>query len=74
MVLTMYGGGTPQSTSQPLSVPAYIRKKELSPGRKFECTRARMMGKFPDVQFGIFRKTSKVLMFYEIFFSPQVKR
>ena len=36
MVLTMYGGGTPQSTSQVLSVPAYVRKKELNPGRKIE--------------------------------------
>ena len=53
MVLTMYGGGTPRSTSQALSVPAYVRKKALNPGRKIECARARMMGKFPDVQFGI---------------------
>ena len=49
----MYGKGTPQSTSQALSVPAYVRKKALNPGRKIECTCARMMGKFPDVQFGI---------------------
>ena len=49
----MYGGGTPQSTSQALSVPAYVRKKALNPGKKIECTRARIMGKFPDVQFGI---------------------
>ena len=49
----MYGGGTSRSTSQALSVPAYVRKKALNPGRKIECTRARMMGKFPDVQFGI---------------------
>ena len=53
MVLAMCGGGTPQSTSQALSVPAYIRKKTLNPRRKIECTRARMMGKFPDIQFGI---------------------
>ena len=53
MVLTIYGGGTPRSTSQALSVPAYIRKKALNPGRKIECTHARMVGKFPDVQFGI---------------------
>ena len=53
MVLTMHGGGTPQSTSQALSVPAYVRKKALNPGRKIECTRARMMGKSPDVQFEI---------------------
>ena len=51
MVLTMCGGGTPQSTSQALSVPAHVRKKALNAG--FECTCARMMGKFPDVQFGI---------------------
>ena len=49
----MYGGGTPQSTLQVLSVPAYVRKKALNPRRKIECTCARMMGKFPDVQFGI---------------------
>ena len=54
MVLTMHGRrGTPQSTSQVLSVPAYIRKKALNPGRKIECTRAQMMEKSPDVQFGI---------------------
>ena len=53
MVLTMCGGGTPQSTSQVLSVPANVRKKALNAGRKIECTCARMMGKFPDVQFGI---------------------
>ena len=53
MVLTMYGGGTPQSTLQALSVPAHVRKKTLNPGRKIECTRAQMMRKFPDVQFGI---------------------
>ena len=49
----MHGVGTPQSTSQELSVLAYVRKKALKPGRKIECTRARMMGKSPDVQFGI---------------------
>ena len=49
----MYGGGKPQSTLQVLSVPAYVRKKALNPGRKTESTCARMMGKFPDVQFGI---------------------
>ena len=53
MVLTMHRGGTPQSTSQVLSVPAYVRKKALNPGRKIECTRAQMMGKSPCVQFGI---------------------
>ena len=52
MVLTMYGGGTPQSTSQAISVPAYVTKKALNPGRKIECTCARMMGKFPDVNRG----------------------
>ena len=36
-----------------LSVPAYVRKNALNPGRKIECTRAAMMGKSPDVQFGI---------------------
>ena len=40
-----------QSTSQALSVPAYVRKKAMNPGKKIECTRARMMGKLPDVQF-----------------------
>ena len=46
-------GGTPQSASQVLSVPAYVRKKALNSGRKIDCPRARMMGKSPDVQFGI---------------------
>ena len=50
MVLTMHGGGTPQSTSQAVSVAVYVRKKALNPGRKIECTRVRMMGKPPDVQ------------------------
>ena len=53
MVLTIHGGGTPQSVSQALSVLAYLRKKALNPRRKIQCTRARMMGKSPDVQFGI---------------------
>ena len=53
IVLTIHRGGTPQNTSQVLSVPAYVRKKALNPGRKIECTHARMMGKSPDVQFGI---------------------
>ena len=53
MVLTMYGRGTPRSTSQALSVPAYVRKKALNPGRKIQCTRPRVMGKFPNIQFGI---------------------
>ena len=53
MVLTMHGEGTPQSTLQALSVPAYVGKKALNPGRKIECTHPRMMGKSPDVQFGI---------------------
>ena len=60
MVLTMYGGGTPQSTLQALSVPACVKKKALNPGRKIECTCARMMGKFPDVQFGIWFSTWNV--------------
>ena len=34
-------------------MPAYIRKKALDPGRKIECAHAKMMGKFPNVQFGI---------------------
>ena len=38
-------------------MPAYVRKKALNPGRKIKCTRARMMGKFPDVQFGIWFST-----------------
>ena len=49
----MYGGYTPQSTSQMLSVPTYIRKKTLNPGRKIESTRAQIMRKSSDVQFGI---------------------
>ena len=49
----MHGGDTPQSTSQAISVPAYVRKKALNPRQKNECTCARMMGKSPDVRFGI---------------------
>ena len=49
----MYGGGRPQSTSQALSLLAYVRKKALNSGRKIECTCARMMRKFPNVQYGI---------------------
>lgn len=30
----MHGEGTLQSTSQVLSVPAYVRKKALNPGKK----------------------------------------
>ena len=60
MVLTMHGEGTPQSTSQAISVPAYVRKKTLNPGRKSECTCARMMEKSPDVQFGIWFSTWNV--------------
>ena len=60
MVLAMHGGGKPQSTSQALSVAAYVRKKALNPGRKIEWTHARMMGKSPDVQFGIQFSTWKV--------------
>ena len=51
MVLTMHVEGTSQSTSQALSVPVYVRKKELDPARKIECTCARMIGKSPDIQF-----------------------
>ena len=53
MVLTIFEGGTTQSTSQSLSVPVYIKKESTNPGRKIECTCARMMGKTPDVQFGM---------------------
>ena len=53
MVLTMHGGGTPQSALQALSVPDYVRKKTLNPRRKIEWTRAQMMGKSPNIQFGI---------------------
>ena len=38
MVLTIHRGGTPQSTSQARSVPAYIKKKALNPGKKIECS------------------------------------
>ena len=51
--MAMHGVDTPQSTSQALSVPAYIRNKALNSGRKIECTCARMMRKSPDAQFGI---------------------
>ena len=47
------GGGTPLSTSQALSVPAYVRAKAQNPGRKIEFTRARMMVKSPDVKLEI---------------------
>ena len=60
MVLTIHGGGTPQSTSHVLSVPAYIRKKALNSRGKIKCTRAQMMGKSPDVQFGIWFSTWNV--------------
>ena len=50
MVLTMHGGGTPQSTSQALT---YVRKKAPNLRRKLDCFRARMMGKSPNVKFGI---------------------
>ena len=40
-----------KSTSQALSATAYVRKKALNPGRKIECTHARMVGKPPDAQF-----------------------
>ena len=60
MVLTRHGGGTHQSTSQAIAVPAYVRKKALSPTRKTEYTRARMMGKSSDVKFGIWFSTWNV--------------
>ena len=41
-------------------MPAYVRKKALNPGRKIECTCAPMMGKSPDVQFGIWFSTWNV--------------
>ena len=47
------GGGTLQSTLQVKSMPAYVRKKTLNPGRKIEYIHARLVGKFSDVQFGI---------------------
>ena len=58
VLLFFYGvdtawGSIPQSTLQVLSVPAYVRNKALNPQRKIECTHAQMMGKSPDVQFGI---------------------
>ena len=34
-------------------MPAYVRKKILSHRREFECTCDRMIGKSPNVQFGI---------------------
>ena len=43
-----------------LSVPAYLRKKALNLGRKTDCIHARMMGKSPDVQFGIRFSTCNV--------------
>ena len=42
-----------QSISQVLSLSTFVTKKALNPGRKLECTCARMMEKSPDVQFGI---------------------
>ena len=50
--MAMHGGSIPQSTLQSISLPDYVRKKALNP-RKIECTCAGMMGKSPDVQFGI---------------------
>ena len=60
MVLTIFEGGTTQSTSQSLSVPVYIKKESTNPGRKIECTCALMMGKTPDVQFGMLFSTLNV--------------
>ena len=37
-----------------------FRKNALNPDRKIECTCARMMGKSPDVQFGIWFSTWNV--------------
>ena len=59
MMLTVHEG-TPQSTSQTLSVPPYVRKKALNPRRKIECTCARMLGKSPDAKFGIWFLTWNV--------------
>ena len=41
-------------------MPAFVRKKALNPARKIEGTRARIMGKSPDVQFGILFSTWNV--------------
>ena len=41
-------------------MPAYVRKKALNLGRKIECNWARMMGKSPDVQSGIWFSTWNV--------------
>ena len=60
MLLTMHGGGKPQSTLQVISVPAYVRKTLLSPQRIIECTCAQMMGKSHDVQFEIWFPTWNV--------------
>ena len=40
-----------------LFIVTIVRKKALNPRRKIECTCARMMGKSPDVQFGIWFST-----------------
>ena len=34
-------------------MPAYVRKKPVNRGRKTECTSDRMIGKSPDIQYGI---------------------
>ena len=57
MMLTMHEQGAPQIILEALSVPAYVRKKALKPGRKFECTHAR---ESPDAQFGILFSTWNV--------------
>ena len=53
MVLTMHGGGAPQSTLQILPVPTCIRNKTLNPARKVECTHAwnvgSMLGKWREI-------------------------
>ena len=56
----MHGGGTPQSTSKMISVPAYVRKNALNPRGKTGCTRVQMMRKSPDVQFGTWFSTWNV--------------
>ena len=34
-------------------MPVFVRKKPVNRGRKTECTSDRMMGKSPDIQYGI---------------------
>ena len=58
----MHEGGNPQSTSQALSVPIYVRKKPLNTERRIQWTRARMMRKFTDVQLGILFSTWNLVL------------